>query len=109
MASVSMTVNGQAVTREVEPRTLLVEFLRQHLDHLGCQALELNEAFLDAQRPGGFQRLGVRLLQALAGPGLEVAEVARVGRALDVGRPFRGDHVVAVVVLDARRALAAVG
>ena len=40
MASVSMTVNGQAVTRDVEPRTLLVEFLRQHLDltgtHVGC-------------------------------------------------------------------------
>jgi aerobic carbon-monoxide dehydrogenase small subunit len=35
-----MTVNGQAVTREVEPRTLLVEFLRQQLDltgtHVGC-------------------------------------------------------------------------
>ena len=40
MASASMTVNGQAVTRDVEPRTLLVEFLRQHLDltgtHVGC-------------------------------------------------------------------------
>ena len=40
MASISMTVNGQAVTRDVEPRTLLVEFLRQHLDltgtHVGC-------------------------------------------------------------------------
>jgi aerobic carbon-monoxide dehydrogenase small subunit len=40
MASVSMTVNGQAVTRDVGPRTLLVEFLRQHLDltgtHVGC-------------------------------------------------------------------------
>jgi carbon-monoxide dehydrogenase small subunit len=40
MTSVSMTVNGQAVTREVEPRTLLVEFLRQHLGltgtHVGC-------------------------------------------------------------------------
>ena len=40
MASVSMRVNGHAVTREVEPRTLLVEFLRQHLDltgtHVGC-------------------------------------------------------------------------
>ena len=40
MSSVSMTVNGQAVTREVEPRTLLVEFLRQHLGltgtHVGC-------------------------------------------------------------------------
>jgi aerobic carbon-monoxide dehydrogenase small subunit len=40
MASVSMTVNGQAVTRTVEPRTLLVELLRQDLDltgtHVGC-------------------------------------------------------------------------
>jgi len=40
MASVSMTVNGQAVTREVEPRTLLVDFLRQQLGltgtHVGC-------------------------------------------------------------------------
>jgi aerobic carbon-monoxide dehydrogenase small subunit len=40
MASVSMTVNGRAVTREVEPRTLLVDFLRQHLGltgtHVGC-------------------------------------------------------------------------
>ena len=40
MASVSLTVNGRAVTREVESRTLLVEFLRQHLGltgtHVGC-------------------------------------------------------------------------
>ncbi|HET6521207.1 MAG TPA: (2Fe-2S)-binding protein [Geminicoccaceae bacterium] len=40
MASVSMTVNGKAVTREVEPRTLLVEFLREQLGltgtHVGC-------------------------------------------------------------------------
>jgi carbon-monoxide dehydrogenase small subunit len=40
MTNVSVKVNGQAVTREVEPRTLLVEFLRQHLGltgtHVGC-------------------------------------------------------------------------
>ncbi|HEX6144550.1 MAG TPA: (2Fe-2S)-binding protein [Geminicoccaceae bacterium] len=40
MAAVTMTVNGKQVTREVEPRTLLVEFLRQHLGltgtHVGC-------------------------------------------------------------------------
>jgi carbon-monoxide dehydrogenase small subunit len=37
---VSMTVNGRAVTGEVEPRTLLVFFLREHLGltgtHVGC-------------------------------------------------------------------------
>ena len=37
---VSMTVNGEAVTRDVEPRLLLVHFLRDTLDltgtHWGC-------------------------------------------------------------------------
>ena len=38
--TVSMTVDGKAVTGEVEPRTLLVQFLRDHLGltgtHVGC-------------------------------------------------------------------------
>jgi carbon-monoxide dehydrogenase small subunit len=40
MPNVSMTVNGQQVSGEVESRTLLVDFLRQHLrltgTHVGC-------------------------------------------------------------------------
>ncbi|MDQ0474913.1 (2Fe-2S)-binding protein [Labrys wisconsinensis] len=40
MASVSLTVNGKAVTADVDPRTLLVEFLRENLrltgTHVGC-------------------------------------------------------------------------
>ncbi len=40
MPSVSMTVNGEAVSGEVEGRTLLVDFLRQTLNltgtHVGC-------------------------------------------------------------------------
>ena len=40
MATVSMTVNGKRVSGEVEPRTLLVEFLRYNLGltgtHVGC-------------------------------------------------------------------------
>ncbi len=40
MPSVSMTVNGKQVSGEVEGRTLLVEFLREHLrltgTHVGC-------------------------------------------------------------------------
>lgn len=40
MTSVSMTVNGQAVTADVEERTLLVELLRNNLGltgtHVGC-------------------------------------------------------------------------
>ena len=40
MPTVSLTVNGKAVTREVEGRTLLVQLLRDHLGltgtHVGC-------------------------------------------------------------------------
>ena len=40
MAKVSMTVNGKAVTGDVEARTLLVQFLRENLrltgTHVGC-------------------------------------------------------------------------
>ena len=38
--AISMTVNGKAVSKELDPRTLLVEFLRDHLrltgTHVGC-------------------------------------------------------------------------
>ena len=40
MPAVSMTVNGKAVTGDVEARTLLVQFLRENLrltgTHVGC-------------------------------------------------------------------------
>src|SRR5262249_23459172 len=40
MAAVSMTVNGKAVSGDVEARTLLVQFLRENLrltgTHVGC-------------------------------------------------------------------------
>ncbi|MCB2109281.1 MAG: (2Fe-2S)-binding protein [Rhodobacteraceae bacterium] len=40
MVKVSLTVNGSAHSAEVEPRTLLVDFLRAHLSltgtHVGC-------------------------------------------------------------------------
>lgn len=40
MTAVSMTVNGRSVTRDVDPRRLLVEFLREDLrltgTHVGC-------------------------------------------------------------------------
>ena len=40
MVNISMTVNGKAVSAAVEDRTLLVEFIREHLHltgtHVGC-------------------------------------------------------------------------
>lgn len=44
MTTVTMTVNGKAVTREVEGRTLLVQFLREGLNltgtHVGCDTAQ---------------------------------------------------------------------
>ena len=44
MPSVSMTVNGKPVSGEVEGRTLLVQFLREHLGltgtHVGCDTTQ---------------------------------------------------------------------
>lgn len=40
MTTVSLTVNGQSVTKDIDPRTLLVQFVRDHLrltgTHVGC-------------------------------------------------------------------------
>ena len=44
MAHVTLTINGQAVTADVEPRMLLVTFLREHLQltgtHVGCDTTQ---------------------------------------------------------------------
>jgi len=44
VAKVSMTVNGKAVSADVEPRTLLVEYIREHLrltgTHVGCDTTQ---------------------------------------------------------------------
>jgi aerobic carbon-monoxide dehydrogenase small subunit len=44
MQKVSLTVNGVAVSREVDDETLLVVFLREHLDltgtHVGCDTTQ---------------------------------------------------------------------
>ena len=44
MGKVSMTVNGKAVSADVEPRTLLVEYMREHLrltgTNVGCDTTQ---------------------------------------------------------------------
>ena len=49
--SVSLTVNDTKVTAEVEPRTLLVQFLREHLSmtgtHVGCDTSQCGACVVD--------------------------------------------------------------
>ncbi len=44
MTTITMTVNGQAVTRDVAPQTLLVQFIRETLQltgtHVGCDTAQ---------------------------------------------------------------------
>ena len=44
MPTITLTVNGRATTREVEPQTLLVQFLRETLQltgtHVGCDTAQ---------------------------------------------------------------------
>ena len=48
---VAMTVNGRNVSAEVEPRTLLIHFLREHLNltgpHIGCDTSHCGACTVD--------------------------------------------------------------
>jgi carbon-monoxide dehydrogenase small subunit len=52
MPAVSMTVNGKAVTADVDPRTLLVQFLRENLrltgTHVGCDTSQCGACVVEA-------------------------------------------------------------
>ncbi len=57
MTAVAMTVNGKAVTGDVDPRTLLVQFLREHLrltgTHVGCDTSQCGACVVAYRRQGG--------------------------------------------------------
>ena len=56
MSKVSMTVNGKPVAAEVEPRTLLVNFIREQLrltgTHVGCDTAQCGACTDPHERPG---------------------------------------------------------
>src|SRR4029453_6172890 len=95
MASVSMTVNGQAVTRDVEPRTLLVEFLRQHLDltgtHVGCDTSQCGACVvhLDGQ---SVKSCTVLALQASGSQVTTIEGLANDGELHPMQAAFREHH-----------------
>ena len=95
MASVSMTVNGQAVTRDVEPRTLLVEFLRQHLDltgtHVGCDTSQCGACVvhIDGQ---SVKSCTVLALQAEGRQVVTIEGLAKNGELHPMQEAFREHH-----------------
>ncbi len=95
MPTVSMTVNGQYVTREVEGRTLLVEFLREHLKltgtHVGCDTSQCGACVVDVS---GSSVKSCTLL-ALQAQGAEVTTIeglAENGKLHPMQQAFHEHH-----------------
>jgi aerobic carbon-monoxide dehydrogenase small subunit len=97
MASVSMTVNGQAVTREVEPRTLLVEFLRQHLDltgtHVGCDTSQCGACVVHLNG-ASVKSCTVLAVQAQGAEVTTIEGLARNGELHPMQAAFREHHAL---------------
>jgi carbon-monoxide dehydrogenase small subunit len=95
MASVSMTVNGQGVTREVEPRTLLVEFLRQHLHltgtHVGCDTSQCGACVVH-MNGRSVKSCTVLAMQAEGAEVITIEGLARNGELHPMQAAFREHH-----------------
>jgi carbon-monoxide dehydrogenase small subunit len=95
MASVSMTVNGKAVTRDVEPRTLLVEFLRQHLHltgtHVGCDTSQCGACVVH-MNGDSVKSCTVLALQAEGAQVTTIEGLAKNGELHPMQAAFREHH-----------------
>ena len=93
--TVSMTVNGKAVSGEVEPRTLLVQFLRENLGltgtHVGCDTSQCGACVVHVD---GVSVKSCTIL-ALQSEGAEVATIeglASNGTLHPMQEAFRENH-----------------
>ena len=97
MIAVTMTVNQQAVSAEVEPRTLLIDFLRDRLRltgaHVGCDTAQCGACVVhvDGKSVKSFAMLAVQA------NGLEVLTIEglhRAGALNPVQRAFHEHHAL---------------
>ena len=95
MPTVSMTVNGQPAAGEVEGRTLLVDFLRQHLrltgTHVGCDTSQCGACVVHVD---GHSAKSCSML-ALQADGAEVTTIeglAKNGELHPVQAAFKEHH-----------------
>jgi len=95
MPTVSVTVNGQKVSREVEARTLLSDFLREHLGltgtHVGCDTSQCGACVIHVD---GVSAKACTML-ALQAEGREITTIeglARNGELHPMQKAFREHH-----------------
>lgn len=93
--TVSMTVNGNAVSAEVEPRTLLVNLLRENLDltgtHVGCDTSQCGACVVHVN--GRSVKSCTMLAVQAEGAKVETIEgVATNGKLHPMQEAFRDNH-----------------
>jgi aerobic carbon-monoxide dehydrogenase small subunit len=97
MASVSMTVNGQAVTRDVEARTLLVDFLRQQLGltgtHVGCDTSQCGACVVHLNGRS-IKSCTMLAVQAEGAEVITIEGLARNGQLHPMQEAFREHHAL---------------
>ena len=95
MPSVSMTVNGRAVTREVEGRTLLVELLREQLaltgTHVGCDTSQCGACVVHLDGVS-IKSCTLLALQAEGAAVTTIEGLAEDGRLHPMQEAFREHH-----------------
>jgi carbon-monoxide dehydrogenase small subunit len=95
MIHVSMTVNGKPVSREVDPRTLLVQFLRENLrmtgTHVGCDTSQCGACVVHVD--GRAIKSCTALAVSLDGADVTTIEgLAKSGKLHPMQQAFQDNH-----------------
>jgi aerobic carbon-monoxide dehydrogenase small subunit len=97
MPTVSLTVNGKPVTADIDPRTLLVQFLREHLrltgTHVGCDTSQCGACVVHVN--GVAMKSCTMLTLSLDGAQvLTIEGVADGGKLHPMQEAFRQNHAL---------------
>ena len=95
MPAVSLTVNGKAVTADVEARTLLVQFLRENLrltgTHVGCDTSQCGACVVHVD--GIARKSCTTLVLTVDGASVTTIEgIAHDGKLHPMQEAFRDNH-----------------
>ena len=95
MPTVSMTVNGKAVTADIDPRTLLVQFLRENLrltgTHVGCDTSQCGACVVHVNGKG-LKSCTMLALQANGATVLTIEGLANGAHLHPMQEAFREHH-----------------
>jgi carbon-monoxide dehydrogenase small subunit len=95
MSPISMTVNGAPVSAEIDPRTLLVQFLRDHLQltgtHVGCDTSQCGACLVQLDG-AAVKSCAVLVVQASGRTVTTIEGLAESGALHPMQEAFREHH-----------------